>query len=95
MLSQAGAGSHPQRNVLTRAAGAGEDVEVHIREEELRRNDILLLCSDGLHGVVDERTIDAVLGSGDPVDVCLHRLVDEARALGAPDNVSGVLLRYT
>lgn len=89
------ADSHPARNLLTRAAGAGADVEVHIREEELHRNDMLLLCSDGLHGVVGESTIDAVLASGEPVDACLHRMVDAARALGAPDNVSGVLLRYT
>jgi len=90
-----GAAPHPARNLLTRAAGAGVDVEVHIREEKLRSNDMLLLCSDGLNGLVEERTIDAVLARGEPVDICLHRLVDAAKSLGAPDNVSGVLLRYT
>lgn len=93
-LMAQGAVSHPPRNLLTRAAGAEEQVEVHIREEGLRKNDMLLLCTDGLHGVVDERNIEAVLASGESVDVCLHRLIDAARDLGAPDNVTGVLLRY-
>ncbi len=85
---------HPARNLLTRAAGAGEDVEAHVREEELRANDMLLLCTDGLHGVVDERIIESVLASGDPVDRCVQLLIDRARSLGAPDNVSGILVRY-
>jgi PPM family protein phosphatase len=85
---------HPARNMLTRAAGAGEDVEVHIRDEELRPNDMLLLSSDGLHGVVDQSTIETVLASGERVERCLRRLIEEARSLGAPDNVSGVLLRW-
>jgi serine/threonine protein phosphatase PrpC len=69
-------------------------VEVHICEEEWRKDDVLLLSSDGLHGVVDERVIGSVLATGEPVDWCLQKLIDEARSLGAPDNVSGVLLRY-
>lgn len=86
-------GAQPSKNLLTRAAGVDEHVEVHIREEEFLENDMLLLSSDGLHGVVNDWVIESVLASGDPVDRCLHRLIDEARSLGAPDNVSGILLR--
>ena len=93
LLAQGAGRHHPARNLLTRAAGADEDVEVHICEEEWRKDDVLLLSSDGLHGVVDEGMIEAVLASGEPVEWCVQKLIDEARSLGAPDNVSGVLLR--
>ncbi len=44
---------HPMRNVLTNVLGAREQVDVHLAERDLEAGDVLLLCSDGLHGVLD------------------------------------------
>lgn len=95
ILSAADAASHPMRNVLTQAAGSQENVEVHLREETLRSGDMLLLCSDGLHGMVDLATIRSILGGGDPAERAVDRLIAAAITAGAVDNVSAVLLRYS
>jgi PPM family protein phosphatase len=85
---------HPMRHVLTQAAGSQNDIEVHTVEIELRSDDSLLLCSDGLDGVVSQENIMSVLDSQNPVPQKVMRLVDAARGLGAPDNVSCIILRY-
>ena len=86
---------HPMRNVLTQAAGARETVEVRTLEHTLVGRDILLLCSDGLYGVVEEAAIRSILGAGDSLERAAARLIEAARANGASDNVSCILLRYS
>lgn len=94
LLSEEEARNHPMRNVLTQAAGSVESIEVHIREEVLRPGDLVLLASDGLHGVIEPEEIRAVLARPWSVDECTRRFIEAARRAGAPDNVSVVLLRY-
>jgi protein phosphatase len=86
--------NHPMRNVLMQAAGSQENIEVHLREEKLRPGDLFLITSDGLHGVLDEAAIRSIAASADSIDRCTRRLVEAARAAGAPDNVSVVALLY-
>jgi serine/threonine protein phosphatase PrpC len=86
--------NHPMRNVLMQAAGSQEHLEVHIKEIKLQSGDMVLLSSDGLHGVIGDAAIRSVLDSGGPVQDISARLVQCARAAGAPDNVSAVVLRY-
>jgi protein phosphatase len=52
-----------------------------------------LLCSDGLHGVVAGEDIEKILRAPEPLDSKCRRFIDAARAAGAPDNVTAVLLR--
>ena len=85
---------HPMRNVLTQAAGTQRDLDVHTCVVELENADALLLCSDGLHSVVSEESIAAVLGSKQPVEEQVTELKEAALSAGAPDNISCVLLRY-
>ena len=85
---------HPMRNVLTQAAGTRSDLDVHTREVELQDADILLLCSDGLYGVVSEQDIVAVLQSDKSLRCQVTALEEAALAAGAPDNLSCVLVRY-
>jgi protein phosphatase len=94
MLSEEELRNHPMRDVLTQAAGSQHDIEVHTAEIELLPGDVLLLCSDGLHGVVPVEAIVSVLLSGESLQQKTGRLHDAARAGGAPDNVSCILLRY-
>jgi serine/threonine protein phosphatase PrpC len=85
---------HPMRNVLTQAAGTQRDLDVHSCELELQVGDALLLCSDGLYGVVSEEVIAAVLASEQSIDRKVAQLKEAALSAGAPDNVSCVLLSY-
>jgi serine/threonine protein phosphatase PrpC len=93
-LDEAAYREHPMRDVLTQAAGQQNDVDVHTTDVALEGGDLLLLCSDGLHGVVEERGIVAVLRSGDSVQEKVARLKDLARSGGGPDNISCILVRY-
>ncbi len=93
-LDQKSMAKHPMRNVLTQAAGTQRNLDVHTCELELKDGDVLLLCSDGLYGVVSEEEISAVLASGQGVEQQVNRLNEAALTAGAPDNVSCVLLRY-
>jgi len=83
---------HPMRNVLTQAAGSKEAVEVHLHESVLEPGDNLLLCSDGLHGVIEEDNICFILQNGQTAETRVARLIEAARAAGAPDNVSVVIV---
>ena len=86
---------HPMRNVLTQATGSRETIDVQTMENGLESHDLLLLSSDGLHGVVEEAAVRSILGAEDSLERTAARLIEAARANGAPDNVSCILLRYT
>ncbi|MEX0868573.1 MAG: Stp1/IreP family PP2C-type Ser/Thr phosphatase, partial [Nitriliruptoraceae bacterium] len=88
------AANHPQRSIITRAIGVSPEVDVDSMSLELQPDDILLLCSDGLTGVVDDRTIATTLAQRDDPDTTIETLVSLANDAGGPDNVTAVLLRY-
>jgi protein phosphatase len=85
---------HPMRNILTQAAGAQRNLDVHTCELHLKDGDMLLLCSDGLYGVVSDEDISAVLASEGSIDQQVAELNQAALNAGAPDNFSCVLLSY-
>ena len=83
----------PHANVILQAVGTTESVEVDLRSIGLYRDDVLLLCSDGLHGPVDDALIADVLANvEDPAKACAA-LVGRALAAGAPDNVTCIVGR--
>lgn len=84
---------HPMRNVLTNVLGARETVTVHLLERTLASGDTLLLCSDGLHGVLSPATMTEVLGRTD-FDSIPQTLVDMALAQGTRDNLTALAVRY-
>ncbi|MTV25168.1 Stp1/IreP family PP2C-type Ser/Thr phosphatase [Nitriliruptoraceae bacterium ZYF776] len=88
------AATHPQRSIITRAIGVSRDIDVDSLSIELEQGDQLLLCSDGLTGVVDDATIATELDAGRDLDTTLQRLVDLALEGGGPDNITAILLRY-
>jgi protein phosphatase len=91
-ISEAEAERHPQRNVVTRAVGAGERVQPAFAELALGEGEVLLLCSDGLTRCVPDPEIAALLAAAaDPAGAC-RALVEAALAQGAPDNVSAVVV---
>ncbi|MEZ5364786.1 MAG: Stp1/IreP family PP2C-type Ser/Thr phosphatase [Bryobacterales bacterium] len=84
--------THPYRNVLTKAVGAEDQVEVQKLEIEFRPGDLLLLCSDGLHGVAGDRTIQEVLRQGGGLRERCESLIRATLERGAPDNITAVLV---
>jgi len=85
---------HPQRNVLYRAVGQGERLEIDTFSRVIPRPGWLLLCSDGLWGVVSaEALMETVTAVRDPQEIC-DELVSAALEAGAPDNVSAVVVRF-
>jgi PPM family protein phosphatase len=95
ILKPQDAENHPERNVLSRALGAGgESMRADIPDEPvaLKPGDTLLLCSDGLWGVVGDEGLLEALKQLSPRDAC-KELVRRARECGAPDNITLQVLR--
>jgi PPM family protein phosphatase len=86
------AGTHPHRNVLTRSVGTEPEVDVDVEDVPLIDGDRLLLCSDGLTGMVTEPQIQAILeATPDPQDAA-DRLIKAANRAGGIDNTTVVIL---
>src|SRR5580704_12759542 len=85
---------HPQRHILTGALGAGVEVAVDAVEygTTLEDGDRLLLCTDGLWGVVSDEELEMAAGRNTPAECCAT-LVKLARQRGGPDNITLQLLR--
>ena len=88
----------PNRNVITRAIGAKSSVQADVVEVELADEDVLLLCSDGLTGMLTDEQIGHTLAAGDTaVDDGLaglaEQLVAAANRAGGTDNITVVLVR--
>ena len=90
-LTEEEAQNHPMRNIITRAIGTDESVEVDVVVEERRKGDLWLACSDGLHGLVDDRQMRDALRQYAPekaADVLLKAALDA----GGRDNVTLVIV---
>ena len=85
---------HPLRHVLTNVLGAREHVEIHLTERDLKGGEIMLLCSDGLHGVMDGDAVRDVLLSTPDLEGAARELVETAMERGSRDNVTALLVRY-
>jgi serine/threonine protein phosphatase Stp1 len=83
------AATHPMGHILSRAVGVQAEVAVDTVTGDVRPGDIFLLCSDGLHGYVDEAEISGRLGREAP-ERALDQLIELTLANGAPDNVTAI-----
>jgi serine/threonine protein phosphatase PrpC len=87
------AASHPQRNVLYRALGQGEPFDPDIITAPVPHGGYLLLCSDGLWGVVEQDLLLSLIAANPfPVQAC-QKLVEAANVAGGPDNISAIIAR--
>ena len=84
--------THAIRDPLLRAMGDKESIEVDLFVDKLRRNDVILLCTDGvLFGFVEDTDIERTIRENPPEDVVGH-LIDQANACGGPDNATAILV---
>ena len=87
---------HPMRHVLTMAIGASAPLTINYYRVPLAVGNLVLICSDGLHGVLDGARLEQILQGGSNgvslADSCSH-LIEAAKQAGGPDNVTVVLIR--
>jgi PPM family protein phosphatase len=93
VMTEKDARRHPWRNVVTRALAGGDDPDVEVAELDVRSGDRLLLCSDGLHGVVMPDRIEALVKKGKSLADTCKTLIETANAAGGPDNITVVMLQ--
>ncbi len=84
--------NHPDKNIITRAIGARDDVEVDFFNLELQTGDMVLLCSDGLTNMVDDETICRILKNGKSLRDRVEELVRTANENGGRDNISVIVI---
>jgi len=92
-LSEESLRKHPYRHVLTMAVGSADEIRIPSQELHIQPGDQLLLCSDGLHGVVEKDILEEALNSPKSLPEKCHYLVEAAKNAGGPDNITVVLIR--
>ena len=84
--------NHPNKNVILRAVGTEAGIDVDLAVEERKQGDLWLVCSDGLHGMVKDEKMEAILAEHAP-ETAVKLLMDAALAAGGRDNISVVLVK--
>ena len=82
----------PRKNVITRALGVAEDIEVEFGEIDFPEDSILILCTDGLTNYVDSGQMASIISSN-AFEVCPQLLVDAANQGGGTDNITVVMIK--
>ncbi len=85
---------YANRNVLTQAIGTSENVAIRTNEIDFVPGDVVLLCSDGLHGIVADEAILEILLQPVVMDLQITHLIDAAKRAGANDNVTIAIIRH-
>jgi serine/threonine protein phosphatase PrpC len=92
LLTEEQARVHAHRNVITRSLGTQPNITADLFVETLREGDRVLLCSDGLHGYVEEEAIAQEVATQSSAEVAARDLIDMANANGGPDNISAIVI---
>ena len=87
-ITQEQAEVHPQKNVITRAVGIDHTVRVDTYTVNLMKDDIVLLCSDGLTGMVRDKEIEKILKEGTTIEEKGKKLIERAIKNGGKDNIT-------
>ena len=89
-LTEAEAEVHPRRNLLSQAVGVTQTIVPMVAEFDLSIGDKIMLCSDGLHGLVSNEDMRLTIDNMPP-DLAVQTLVDKANEAGGPDNITTVI----
>jgi protein phosphatase len=84
--------NHPDKNIITRAVGAGENVEPDYFTVEMTEGDIVLMCSDGLTNMLEDEEIRMILSGARDIVEGAEKLVEAANKSGGRDNISVILI---
>ncbi len=91
LLTEDQARSHAQRNVITRCLGTQTEVEADVFTEAVEEHDTIVLCTDGLSGLVNDAELRTIVEQYAPQD-SVYRLVERANAHGGPDNITAIVV---
>lgn len=86
--------NHPQRNIITRALGVEETLDVDYNESEFKSGSSILICSDGLTSLVPDKEIEKIIADAEPSE-CAGKLIDAANSNGGSDNITVVVISNT
>lgn len=84
---------HPEKNIITRALGASDEAIPDFFEVELRPNDRILMCSDGLSNMVEDDEIKEIVMDKNTPQQAVEQLIDRANYYGGKDNIGVVLVQ--
>ncbi len=94
-LTEEEARNFPQKNIILRALGQQEKLEVEVNTHRPEDGDIYLVCTDGLSGMVEDKRMEELLRhKGADLESCSQALIDAANAAGGVDNVTCILVRW-
>ena len=86
---------HPLRNIVTKAVGAKETIDIEVIEATMEQGDLYLLCSDGLHDMIPDSSILEIVSSADGnLQRNVADLIAAANEGGGKDNITALLVRY-
>lgn len=91
-IDRKAARNHPDKNIITRAIGALNTVEIDFFHEELKPGDIVLLCSDGLTNMLEDEEIGAILREPVSMEERAQRLIEAANDNGGKDNITVIII---
>lgn len=94
ILTAEEARKHPFRNVITQALGNGGELDVAVQEHEVGPLDRILLCSDGLSGMLRDSDIWSIVQGADGLEDACQRLIDRAKQNGGEDNITVVIVGF-
>ena len=91
-ISEASARIHPDKNIITRAIGAENGLNIDFFAAQLNEGELVLMCTDGLTNMVEDRRISAVLKEEATLEEKVRKLVSEANRNGGRDNITALLV---
>lgn len=84
--------NHPDKNIITRAIGARDTIEIDFFHEELKSGDIVLMCSDGLTNMLEDEEIGRILKGQGTIEERAEELIDAANQNGGRDNIAVIVI---
>ena len=92
-LTENEAREHPQKNIITKALGAETGIAPDFYRTELMEEDVVLLCSDGLHGEVSDSEMAQIISTGEDMNDTCRQLVEVANKYGGKDNITVICIK--
>ena len=93
-ITSAGIENHPRRNILLRAVGQSEILDVDVSEHYVESGSTFLLCSDGLWGCMEEEDMLRIISNSSDLQEACETLTEEANKAGGLDNITSLIVKY-
>ena len=84
--------NHPDKNIITRAVGIEKKVKIDFFDMRLEKGDLILMCSDGLSNMLEDREIEEIIKKGGELSEIVDELVERANQNGGKDNIAVILI---